>query len=174
MLAAAGALAEQLKDVVRIKLDAREEYSPGWKYNEWEMKGVPVRIELGPRDLEKNQAVLVRRDSGAKEAVPLGELPVRLPLLLEEIQQDMLAAARAFREAHTHSGSDYKHFSAVMEKERGLYLAAWCGREECELKAKNDTKATIRCIPMGVTSEHARCLVCGEKATETVYFARSY
>ncbi len=174
VLAAAGALAEQLKGIVHVKLDAREEYSPGWKYNEWEMKGVPVRIELGPRDLEKNQAVLVRRDSGAKEAVPLGELPVRLPLLLEEIQRDMFAAALAFREANTHTGSDYRHFAEVMENERGFYLAAWCGREECELKAKNDTKATIRCIPFNVKAESDRCLVCGEKAAETVYFARSY
>ncbi|MEW5784100.1 MAG: proline--tRNA ligase [Bacillota bacterium] len=174
VLGAVRALAEQLKSIVRIKLDDREEYSPGWKYNEWEMKGVPVRIELGPRDLEKNQVVLVRRDNGVKETVAIAELPARLPLLLEEMQRDMLQSALAFREAHTHTGSDYRYFQEVMENERGLYLASWCGREECELKAKNDTKATIRCIPFNIKSEHENCLVCGEKARETVYFARSY
>lgn len=174
VLAAAKALEEQFKDSVRIKLDDREEYSPGWKYNEWEMKGIPVRIELGPRDLEKNQVVLVRRDNGDKEAVALEEMPQRLPALLEEIQRDMCLQALKFREEHTHSGSDYKHFMDTMEKERGLYLASWCGKDECELKAKNDTKATIRCIPFNVESKHENCLVCGEKAKETVYFARAY
>ncbi len=174
VLAAARDLAERLKEVVRLKLDDREEYSPGWKYNEWEMKGVPVRIELGPRDLEKNQVVLVRRDSGAREAVPAAELPARLPVLLEEIQQALFQQALQFREANTRSGSDYRHFVETMEQKRGFYLTAWCGKEECELKAKEDTKATIRCIPFGVESGYEHCIVCGEKAKETVYFARAY
>ena len=174
VLEASKALAEMLKGCVRLKLDDREEYSPGWKYNEWEMKGIPVRIELGPRDLEKNQAILVRRDNGVKESVALSDLPHRLPLLLEEIQQNMYRQALNFREANTRTGSDYSHFTETMDNERGFYVASWCGKDECELKVKNDTKATIRCIPFQTGLKYETCLICGEKATETVYFARAY
>lgn len=174
VLEASRALAELLKGCLRLKLDDREEYSPGWKYNEWEMKGIPVRIELGPRDLEKNQAILVRRDTGVKEAVSLDDLPHRLPLMLEEIQQNMYRQALNFREANTRTGSDYSHFTEIMDNEKGFYVASWCGKDECELKAKNDTKATIRCIPFQTELKYKTCLICGEKAAETVYFARAY
>lgn len=174
VLQAARALAGELKELVRLELDDREEYSPGWKYNYWEMKGVPVRLELGPRDLEKEQVILVRRDSGVKEAVLRAELPRRLPLLLETIQRDMLQRALDFRRANTCSGNDYSEFLEVMEKQRGFFLAAWCGDTQCEQKAKEDSKATIRCIPFDEESGYDRCLVCGRKASETVYLARSY
>lgn len=174
ILQAARTLAADLKGTVRLQLDDREEYSPGWKYNQWEMKGVPVRIELGPRDLEKEQVVLVRRDNGAKEFVPMAGLPERLAALLDQIQRDLYARAVQFRREHTRSGSDYAEFIKIMEAERGFFLASWCGREECELKVKEDSKATIRCIPFDERSACENCLVCGEKAKETVYFARSY
>ncbi|MGI6227109.1 MAG: His/Gly/Thr/Pro-type tRNA ligase C-terminal domain-containing protein, partial [Peptococcales bacterium] len=155
-------------------LDEREGYSPGWKFNEWEMKGVPLRIELGPRDLEAGQVVVVRRDSGEKVPLPQADLPEKLPQLLKELQGDLLERARRYREEHTRSGDDYAEFLRVMERERGFFVASWCGREECELKAKEESKATIRCIPFDREPEHERCLICGEKAVETVYFARAY
>lgn len=177
VLAAARDLAAALKNAgIRLKFDDREEYSPGWKYNQWEMKGVPVRIELGPRDLEKNQALLVRRDDGSREAVAISDLPVRLPALLEEMQADLYARALRFRQENTHSASDYREFLENMEKRRGFFLAAWCGSGQCEEQVKTDSKATIRCISLEDEPAGAAdyCLVCGEKAAHRVYFARSY
>jgi len=175
VLAAARRLAETLQQAgIRLKLDDREGYSPGWKFNEWEMKGVPLRIELGPRDLAAEQVIIVRRDSGAKEPLPWAELPRRLPLLLEELQGDLYRRALQFQQEHTRSGADYDEFLQVMERERGFFVASWCGREECELKAKEDSKATIRCIPFDRQMEHENCIVCGGKAAEVVYFARAY
>jgi len=175
VLAAARRVAETLQQAgIRLKLDDREEYSPGWKFNEWEMKGVPLRLELGPRDLEAEQVIAVRRDSGAKEPLPWAELPRRLPQLLEELQGDLYKRALQFQQEHTRSGADYGEFLQVMERERGFFIASWCGREECELKAKEESKATIRCIPFDREMEHENCLVCGEKAAHVVYFARAY
>ena len=175
VLAAARRLAEMLQGAgIRLKLDDREGYTPGWKFNEWEMKGVPLRIELGPRDLAAEQVVLVRRDSGAKETVPWAELPRRLPLLLEELQEDLYRRALEYMQERTRSGGDYDEFLQVMERERGFFVASWCGREECELKAKEESKATIRCIPFDREMEQKNCIVCGRKAAEVVYFARAY
>jgi len=167
-------LSGELGSQVRVKLDDREEYSPGWKYNEWEMRGIPLRIEVGPKDLDKNQVVVVRRDTGEKNFIPREELNSYIPGLLEQIQSDMLKRALEFREANTRSGDDYEEFKRVMEEERGLFLASWCGEEECEEKVKEDTRATIRCIPFDREIEHKNCLVCDKKAEEVVYFARAY
>ncbi len=175
VLEAARSLAGALRQGgIRLELDDREGYSPGWKFNEWEMKGVPLRIELGPRDLAAEQVVVVRRDSGEKMTLSQAELPGRLPLLLEELQGDLLRRAEQYREEHTRNGDDYAEFLKVMERERGFFVASWCGREECELKAKEESKATIRCIPFDREPEHEHCLICGEKAVEVVYFARAY
>ncbi len=167
-------LAEELKGIIRVKLDDREEYSPGWKYNDWEMRGVPVRIEVGPRDLEQDKVVVVRRDSGEKLDLKREELATYLPRLMEDIQNDMLKKALEFREANTRSGSDYEEFKKIMETERGLFLASWCGDAECEEKVKDDTRATIRCIPFDKDIEHETCLVCDKKAEHVVHFARAY
>ena len=164
----------QLKETVRIKLDEREEYSPGWKFNDWEMRGIPIRIEVGPRDLDRGQVVLVRRDTGEKEFVPREELSTRLPQLLEQIQDDMLQRALEFREANTRRGSDYEEFKKIMESERGLFLTSWCGDASCEEKIKNDTKATIRCLPFDKKPEDEKCFACGSNAAEAAYFARAY
>ncbi len=175
VLAAARRLTKTLQQAgIRLKLDDREGYSPGWKFNEWEMKGVPLRIELGPRDLAAEQVVLVRRDSGAKEPLPWAELHRRLPCLLEELQGDLYRRALQYQQEHTRSGADYAEFLQVMEHERGFFVTSWCGREECELKAKEESKATIRCIPFDRRMEHGNCIVCGGKAAEVVYFARAY
>lgn len=174
VLDAVRALAEELKSDLRVNLDDREEYSPGWKYNEWEMRGIPVRIEVGPRDLDKDQVVLVRRDTGEKEFVSREDLPSRLPQLLEQIQADMLERAIRFREENTRSCSDYEEFKQLIEEKRGFIVSPWCGVSECEEKVKNDTKATIRCLPFGLKPESDKCLACGEKATVSAYFARAY
>ncbi len=174
VLNSARELEEQLKGQVRIKLDDREEYSPGWKYNEWEMRGVPIRIEIGPRDLDKGHVVIVRRDTGDKEFIAREELPALLPGLLDRIQDDMLQKALEFREANTRSGSDYEEFKKIMETERGLFLAPWCGDDSCEEKVKNETRATIRCLPFDREPEGDKCFACGGKAVEAAYFARAY
>ncbi len=160
---------------VRVELDDRIEYSPGWKFNQWEMKGVPLRIEIGPRDLEKEQAVLVCRPSGFKETVPENLLSQRVPELLETIQQELFTRALAFRAANTRRGSDYAAFTRIMETERGFYLAPWCGHDACEAKIKDETKATIRCIPFDQGSPvEGPCLACGQKASSIACFARAY
>ena len=174
VLDAVRALAEELKSDLRVNLDDREEYSPGWKYNEWEMRGIPVRIEVGPRDLDKDQVVLVRRDTGEKEFVSREDLSSRLPQLLEQIQADMLERAICFREENTRSCSDYEEFKQLIEEKRGFIVSPWCDNSECEEKVKNDTKATIRCLPFGLKPESDKCLACGEKATVSAYFARAY
>lgn len=167
-------LADQLKDKARVKLDDREEYSPGWKYNEWEMRGVPVRIEVGPRDIDKGHVVVVRRDNGEKTFISRDDLFEELPRLLLQIQDDMLQRALELRESNTRSGSDYEEFKRIMAEERGFFLASWCGEDGCEEKVKDDTKATIRCIPFDKKLEDETCMACGKKATEVVYYARAY
>ena len=167
-------LEAQLKQDFRINLDDREEYSPGWKFNDWEMKGTPVRIEVGPKDLDKGHVVMVRRDTGEKEFIKREEVPARLKELLEQIQKDMLKRALEFRKANTRIGDDYEEFKRLMETERGLYLAPWCGEDGCEEKVKNETKATIRCLPFDTEVPGEKCFACGEKAIAAAYFARAY
>jgi prolyl-tRNA synthetase len=175
VLTAVRSLAEKLKEQqIRVKLDDREEYSPGWKYNEWEMRGVPIRIEIGPRDLDKGQVVIVRRDNGEKVCIASTEIVAHLPHLLEKIQKDMLKQALDFREANTRKGTDYEEFKKVMEEQRGFFIAPWCGDGDCEEQIKIDTKATIRCLPFGLQPESDRCFACGQKATEAACFARAY
>jgi prolyl-tRNA synthetase len=159
---------------LRVEMDDREEYSPGWKFNEWEMKGVPLRVELGPRDLESGQAVLVRRDTGEKITSPLAGLAERVALLLEEIQANMLEKARRFREENTTRTDDYEEFKRVIEEKRGLIVSHWCGGSECEQAIKEETKATIRCLPFRQENTAGKCLRCGTGSGTVAYFARAY
>jgi len=167
-------LAELQNAGVRVEMDDREEYSPGWKFNEWEMKGVPLRLEFGPRDLESGQAVLVRRDTGAKEMVSLEELQERVAVLLGEIQVNMLEKARQFRETNTSRTDDYEEFKKIIEEKRGLILSHWCGGGDCEQTIKEETKATIRCLPFNLEKSTGKCLRCGSESGLAVYFARAY
>ncbi|MCL5981918.1 MAG: proline--tRNA ligase [Firmicutes bacterium] len=167
-------LAELQNAGVRVEMDDREEYSPGWKFNEWEMKGVPLRLEFGPRDLESGQAVLVRRDTGAKEMVSLEGLQERVAVLLGEIQVNMLEKARQFREANTSRTDDYEEFKKIIEEKRGLILSHWCGGGDCEQTIKEETKATIRCLPFNLEKSTGKCLRCGSESGLAVYFARAY
>jgi prolyl-tRNA synthetase len=159
---------------IRIEMDDREEYSPGWKFNEWEMKGVPLRIEVGPRDLEAGQAVLARRDTGEKETVPLAELNERVPKVLEEIQANMFEKAKLFREENTFRTDDYAEFKQIIEEKRGFIISRWCGDSDCEQAIKEDTKATIRCLPFDMQTEPGKCLRCENQSDKLAYFARAY
>ncbi|MBC7250482.1 MAG: proline--tRNA ligase [Anaerolineae bacterium] len=161
---------------VRVKLDDRDEYSPGWKFNEWELRGVPLRIEIGPRDVAQEQVVLARRDVAGpegKSAVAMSELAQRVPQLLDTIQADLLARARKFQRDNTYEPTTYEELKEAVGK--GFALAYWCGDAQCEAKVKDETKATIRCIPLdqgGIGPGH--CVVCGKEASERAVFARAY
>jgi prolyl-tRNA synthetase len=161
---------------VRAELDSREEATPGWKYAEYEMRGVPLRVEIGPRDVKAGQAVLVRRDTKAKETVPLASLPARIPDVLLEIQNGLLGQARAFLAANIRDASDYPGFKDILENLRGFVRAPWCGDEACEDKIKTETMATIRVIPLEDGDGPARgaCVCCGRPGRAVAYFARAY
>jgi prolyl-tRNA synthetase len=176
VMEAANAVFGQLKAAgIRIKLDDREEVTPGFKFNDWEMRGVPVRIEIGPKDLEKGSAAVVRRDlpaKGNRSFLPQSTLVASVGALLDEIQSSMLARATAFRDANIHEPDTYAELQHVVED--GWAFAWWCGSAECEAKIKDDTKATSRCIPFDQPQGHGKCIVDGKPATQKVYFARSY
>src|SRR5690625_134259 len=147
---------------------------PGWKFNETEIKGIPVRIELGPKDIEKDQVVLVRRDTGEKEFVSLGNLKERLPALLEEVQQNLFNKAKALLEEKTSVARDMEEFKQTLDEKQGFIKAMWCGSGECEEKIKEETTATSRCIPFEQERISDTCVCCGKEAKELVYWAKAY
>jgi prolyl-tRNA synthetase len=163
---------------VRVKADWREE-RPGWKYNEWELRGVPVRIEIGPRDAANGQVTLVpRTDRSAKEAIATSSVAERVPALLEEIQRTLYEQALAFRQSRTYQASDYAQLRALMadRSKQGFVEAWWCGDAICEAEIKAETQATIRNLPF----EHpampagAVCVHCGKPAADWAIFAKAY
>jgi prolyl-tRNA synthetase len=173
--------AVKLKDVliemgVRVELDQREEFTPGWKFSEWEMRGVPLRIEIGPRDIKENQAVFVRRDSGQKEPVPLDSLKTTLLELLADIQRSLYEKASEFQRANTHDIENYGEFKTTIEEQRGFLRTFWCGGSACEEKIKDETMATIRVILLEDEKHktEGKCILCGEKSDRLAYFARAY
>jgi prolyl-tRNA synthetase len=155
-------------------LDDRNEYTPGWKFHQWELKGIPIRIELGPRDLKAGQVVMVRRDTGQKTPVAEADIPAAVHKLLAEIQDNLFAKAKAILQEKTTSVQSYEDFKKVLEEKGGFIKAAWCGSPDCEAKVKDETGATIRVRPFQKEEPTTDCIVCGAKAKETVYFARSY
>jgi prolyl-tRNA synthetase len=168
-----------LQDDVRLHVDDREEYSPGWKFNEWEMRGVPLRIEIGPRDVEKGQVTLARRDipgRGGKNSASLEGLLEEVKGMLTTIQADLYNRALDFRKKHTYDPKDYGEFQEAVSQ--GFAYSWWCGDVDCETQIKDDTKATIRCIPMdqdpGKPSSKATCIHCGGEASERAIFGRAY
>jgi len=167
-------LGEKLSEF-RVELDLRETQTAGWKFNEWEMKGVPLRVEVGPKDIKKEQVVIVRRDTREKLFVPEGRLVETVRDLLSDIQKAMFQKALRFREENTVRTDDYGEFRTIMETRRGFVKSGWCGDAGCEARVKEETKATIRCIPLdGCDEEKGRCLACGRPAQCTVYLARAY
>ncbi|MBR3614786.1 MAG: proline--tRNA ligase [Clostridia bacterium] len=158
----------------RMKLDDRDNYSTGFKFNDWEMRGVPVRIEIGPRDLENNQAVLVRRDSGEKEVVELSKLDERLESLLEEIQKDMFNCCKERRVEKTKVATTLDEMIKLMNEDQCFLKTMWCEDVECENKIKELTGAHSRCIPFEQEHLSDVCPVCGKKATKMVVWGRQY
>lgn len=174
VLAKAREIYAQLEDDFRVEVDDRDGYSAGWKFNDSEMKGIPLRLEIGPKDITANQAVLVRRDTGEKLSVPLPELKERIAVLLKDIQENMFQMALKMREENTRYIDDYEEFQRVMAEQRGFIISPWCGEDYCEDQIKEDTKATVRCIPFDHSEGEGKCLCCGEDAKYKVYFARAY
>jgi prolyl-tRNA synthetase len=158
---------------VRLKVDWREE-SPGFKFNHWELRGVPFRVEIGPRDVAAGQGTLVRRLDRSKEAVPLDRLAAELPLRLAGYQQELFQRALDFRTANTHHVDTYEEFRRVLEEDGGFLMAHWCGDAACEARVNDETGATIRCIPLDAPAEDGRCIVDGRPSGERVVFARAY
>jgi len=175
VLAVVEPLENKLGEHVRVELDAREGYSPGWKFNDWEMRGVPLRVEVGPRDLKNDQVVLARRDVAGRErkiTVPLGSAVERVVGMLDEIQTGLYNRALDFRESHTYDPKDYDEFREAVA--HGFARAWWCGDADCETAIKDETKATIRCIPLEQPSGQGRCIYCSEVAEEMALFAQAY
>jgi prolyl-tRNA synthetase len=158
----------------RVHMDSRDDVSPGWKFNEYEMRGVPVRLEIGPRDLDNGQVVLVRRDTGEKLFVVEADLMTKLPELLQDIQQNMFQKAKSFQDEHSHSAETLDEFAKIIENQRGFVLAGWCGDDACERKIKEDTGASSRNIPFSPPKEMTQCVACGSGAKHSVWFAKSY
>lgn len=159
---------------VRVKLDDRDFQTPGWKFSEWELRGVPLRLEIGPKDIEKSQVVLARRDTREKLFVPMDTLVTRVPELLADIQQSLFDRALKFREEHTTRTDSYDEFKRIMEGRPGFVVAPWCGSDDCEAQIKADTQATIRNLPFNEPVPAAPCLRCGKPAIASAYFAKAY
>jgi prolyl-tRNA synthetase len=157
-----------------VIVDDRQEYTPGWKFNQWELKGVPVRVEIGPRDLKQQQVTVARRDTYQKTAVRDEEAVTAIESLLEEIQHNLYAKARIELEKKIALVKNYEEFKSIIGNQGGFVKAAWCGSADCEAKIKAETGATIRVRPFEREESNLKCVYCGEKGKEMVYFARSY
>jgi prolyl-tRNA synthetase len=159
---------------VKVKLDDRENMSPGFKFNEWEMMGVPLRLELGPKDLEKGSVMTVKRPNRSKAPVPLDEVETRVPQLLDEVQREMFEAALKRREEATIPVDTYDEFKEKLESPGGFLLAHWCGKTECEDRVQEETKATIRCLAFDQPAEKGKCVRCDGDSGRRVHFAKAY
>src|SRR5579859_2345070 len=172
------AVGQVVKELTAAGVRAEADWSdkrPGWKFNEWELKGVPLRLEIGPRDLQNDQMTLVRRDTRAKEQVSPSAAAARVSALLTEVQTGLFERARAFRDANTHTVDDYPAFKRIMEEQRGFIRAFWCGSAECEARIKDETRATIRVIPEDAeASGMGVCVYDGRPANRRALFAQSY
>ena len=160
---------------IRVRTDEREGTSPGFKFNDWEMRGVPLRIEIGPKDVAKGTVVLARRDKPGREGksfVPQEGLAASAAKALDDIQSALLVRARAFRDAHTQEPKNYEEFKAAVQT--GFASAFWCGNSDCEARIKEETKATLRCIPLAQPPGQGVCILCGQPSAEKGIFGRAY
>lgn len=164
----------RLKPLIRVKKDVSDK-SPGWKFSEYEMKGIPLRLEIGPKDIENNQCVLVRRDNREKIIVSLDNLETEIPKVLQDIQDSLLNKAREAQQAKTQIATSLEEFKNLLDEKPGFIKAMWCGDVECENKIKEFATATSRCMPFNDTEPVSdTCVCCGKKAHKLVYWGRAY
>lgn len=171
--AAAEELGSRLSERWRVEIDVRDEYRPGWKFSEHELRGVPLRLEIGPKDIEKGQVVAVRRDTREKAFIPLADLEQTVEDLLTMIQQSLYDRAVEYRDTHTFQISTLAEMQEILKTQRGFFEAHWCEDPGCEEKVKEETKATVRVIPFEDAQDQGPCLVCGKPGVKA-YFARAY
>jgi prolyl-tRNA synthetase len=162
------------KEGIEAHADFRDQYTPGWKFNEWEMKGIPLRIEVGPRDVQNQQSVLVRRDNSQKLIVKDNDLVNEVKKCLSEIQSNLFAKAKTSLEEAVTTVTSYEEFKKTLDARGGFIRSCWCGSTECEETIQNDTGATIRTLPLKDEELFSKCVHCGKPATKVAYFARSY
>jgi prolyl-tRNA synthetase len=162
-----------LSSGLRVTLDERDE-RPGWKFAEWELRGVPIRLEIGPKDIEKSAVLIARRDTREKLSIPMAGLGDKLRELLNDVQRNLLERARQFREEHTTRVTDYDAFKEVMEGRPGFVIAPWCGSAACEAQIKTDTQATIRNMPIDAAAPAGLCVRCHSQAVAEAWFAKAY
>jgi prolyl-tRNA synthetase len=163
-----------LKEHFRVKVDKDEEHTPGWKFNEYELKGVPVRIEIGPKEVDKQEIFVARRDLRLKVSYKKENMVEDLKNLLDDIQKTLFQKALKFREENFHDVSDFNAFKEIMDTKRGFVKASWCGDGECELKIKELTGATIRNLPLDWKEEEGKCILCGKETKIKALFAKAY
>ena len=173
VLESAEALRERLSRVCRVKMDCSEQ-SPGWKFAEYEMKGVPLRIEMGPRDIEKGQCVAVRRDTGDKTEIPLDDVEASVGRLLEAVRDGLYKNALARREKMTYTAANGDEFRRLAADRTGFIKSMWCGSEECEARVKEEFGLTSRCMPFGEAAVGDTCPICGKKADKVIIWGNAY
>jgi len=159
---------------IRIKVEWQDNLTPGFKFNKWELKGAPLRIEIGPKDLEKNQVVFIRRDDEKKESIKWDQISNKLKTTLDDIQKNLLKKNQDFLQNNTHTVDSYDQFKKILEEKSGFIKAGWCESEACEEKIKSETKATIRVIPFKQPKKLGKCICCGKPAKHEVIFAKAY
>jgi prolyl-tRNA synthetase len=165
---------ENIKSKYKVVFDSREQFKPGYKFADWELQGIPIRLEIGPKDVEKKQVVLVRRDTMKKTFVDVENILDEVTSGLENMQREMLEKARNFRVENTFEIDEYRKLTKFFGGKGGFAMSHWCGSPECEDKVKSDTKATIRCIPFDQKKEKGKCIVCGAESDGRVIFAKAY
>ena len=159
---------------ITVKYDDRDTHKPGWKFSEYEFKGIPLRIAIGPRDLENDTIELARRDTLEKNTVSTSGLCKKITNLLQEIQESLLNKAKKYRDNNTHHAKDWNHFKELIEKDSGFIYAHWDGSAETEQKIKEETKATIRCIPLNNNLENGKCIFSNKNSSQKVIFSKAY
>ncbi|MBL7155222.1 MAG: proline--tRNA ligase [Candidatus Portnoybacteria bacterium] len=169
--------AEETKNLLKdfkAEVDIKKEYSVGWKFNQWELKGVPLRIEIGQKEIKDKKATLVRRDNNQRYNISLNSLPDRVKRILDEIQTNLLKKSQLYLKENTKEISDYQEFKDILKKEKGFLKAFWCEDAKCEVKIKEETKATTRALPLNSKKEEGKCIYCGKRAKRRWIFAQAY
>ncbi len=166
-------LKKQLEGKVSVKIDENENNSPGFKFHQYEIEGIPVRVDIGPKDYEQGVVTISRRDTGEKITLPIKEAATKIISLMDEIQTSLFSKAKQYLADHTHMIDDYEEFKRKCE-DGGMFLLHWCQERDCEEKIKEDTKATVRCISFEHKLEEGKCILCGKPSKRRIHFARSH